>query len=200
MKFSEEHCSNIGLSKRGENNHNTKFTEEDVLEILQLINAGIPLKEIAEKFDVKPSVITGIKTGKTWSWLTKIEYKSSLKLTDKTVLEIVDLINKGEHGTEIAKKYNIAPVTVNAIKKGRIWKKVTQGKFLEDINTMEGENHPLHKLTKEQVIELYKRAWNNESQSDLAKEFNIKQSVVSRIKTGKRWGHLTSTINLAPTI
>ena len=54
-----------------------------------------------------------------------------------------------------------------------------------------GEGNPISKLTNEQVLEIKKLyVPRNYSQYRLAKEFNITQSAVSLIVTGKRWGHI----------
>ena len=46
------------------------------------------------------------------------------------------------------------------------------------------------KLTEPQAIEIKRRALAGETQAALAREFRVHQCEVSRIKSGKRWGHL----------
>jgi len=55
-----------GISK-GEKHGLAKLTEADVLEIRQMIQNGVYHKIIAELFDVSPSLICRINTGKNWS-------------------------------------------------------------------------------------------------------------------------------------
>lgn len=50
-----------------------------------------------------------------------------------------------------------------------------------------GERHPGSKLTSWQVSELRLRIDQGENQYSLAKEFGVSQSIISNIKTGKRW-------------
>lgn len=54
--------------------------------------------------------------------------------------------------------------------------------------SLRGERHPLSKLTKQQVIEIRERA-RTESQVELAKEFGVSASLISRIMNGKAWKH-----------
>lgn len=57
---------------------------------------------------------------------------------------------------------------------------------------MIGETHPNSKLKSEDVLKIYKLAWEeNISQEKIAVQFNIKQITVSNIKTGRAWVHLT---------
>lgn len=57
-----------------------------------------------------------------------------------------------------------------------------------------GEGNGMTKLSTEQVREIIRRNANGESQRALAVAFGIHQPQVSRIVTGKRWGHLEATV------
>lgn len=57
-----------------------------------------------------------------------------------------------------------------------------------------GERNGMTKLTEEQVREIISRHANGESQRALAVAFGIRQPQVSRIVTGRRWGHLEATV------
>lgn len=51
------------------------------------------------------------------------------------------------------------------------------------------------KLTSEQVIEIYRRAWNGETNIKLGKEFNIHPDQVGRIKNKKSWKKILDSIS-----
>lgn len=53
-----------------------------------------------------------------------------------------------------------------------------------------GERNGMTKLSEAQVREIARRYANGESQRTLAVAFGIRQPQISRIVTGKRWGHL----------
>jgi len=54
-----------------------------------------------------------------------------------------------------------------------------------------GENNPHSKLTKKEVLEIYKCLENeNFSQNKIAKNYNVSPMTISSIKSGKRWGYL----------
>jgi len=60
------------------------------------------------------------------------------------------------------------------------------------IGKAHGDSHVCAKLTSEKALEIYKRAWDGESQNALAREFGIKPSTVSTIKNGRSWNHVTN--------
>lgn len=49
--------------------HNSKLSDNEVLEIVELINQGKSYKFISEKFNISPAQITSIKQKKTYKWL-----------------------------------------------------------------------------------------------------------------------------------
>lgn len=75
----ELHAYRIGLKKglKGEKHPRSKLTDNEVEEILQMLDAGVPQREIAAKFNVDHTTISKIKTGKRWTHLTGITPKNS---------------------------------------------------------------------------------------------------------------------------
>lgn len=51
----------------GSKNPMSKLTEEDVIRIKKMIIEGCKNKDIAERFNVKPNLISRIRNGKRWS-------------------------------------------------------------------------------------------------------------------------------------
>lgn len=47
------------------------------------------------------------------------------------------------------------------------------------------------RLTEEQVLRIYAEAWNGERQADIASRYGVKTGIVSNIKNGWAWNHLT---------
>ncbi len=64
-------------ARKGEGHHNTRLTEIDV----RLIHHDRgTVTEIAAKFGVSPSTVSQIKSGKRWSWLPRIRYRSRIRI------------------------------------------------------------------------------------------------------------------------
>jgi len=69
--FTDIHRHNLSVSHQGvndgENSHLSKLKSDDVIEIKDLIlNSQMSLVEIAKNFNVTPSTISYIRSGKTW--------------------------------------------------------------------------------------------------------------------------------------
>jgi hypothetical protein len=65
--------------------------------------------------------------------------------------------------------------------------KATHGHFQWAI----GANHPLSKLTEDQVREIMERLAAGESKAALAREFDITATLIYNIATGRTWRHVT---------
>lgn len=88
------HADETGLRNiKGKNNPQAKLTDEEVLEILQMLDAGVPQWKIAEKFNVDRTTISAIKTGRSWSHLTGITPKNDLSKNPASTLPITVNIN-----------------------------------------------------------------------------------------------------------
>lgn len=75
--FNEDIRVKLKGKKYCENNNNAKLSNTDVMKIIEYINNGLPNKDIAVLFAVKPTIISDIKTGKRWSKLTGITWKKT---------------------------------------------------------------------------------------------------------------------------
>lgn len=60
--------------------------------------------------------------------------------------------------------------------------------FKAGLKSTAGESNSRHKLTKEQVLEIYNR--RNEDTTDLMEEFGVCRSAINRIKNKEAWSEL----------
>lgn len=98
------------------------------------------------------------------------------RFTKEQVEEIVKLKSQGCKNIEIAKKFNIDNSNISRLLNGR---------FYRDIIKEEKprfDNRP-NKLKLEDKLEIYKRILKGDLQADIAKDYNVNRSVISRIKT-----------------
>lgn len=70
-----KHAYMIGLQKshhvKGEKNHFNKLKKTEVINIKkEILNGSKKLKQIAFEYNVSPSIISDIKRGKRWAWLS----------------------------------------------------------------------------------------------------------------------------------
>lgn len=125
--------------RQGEGTSTSKFSNEDVLKIKELILSGIKLSEIASLFNVSEATISDIKNLKTWthviherdSELKEFHYISigshnpCSKLNEQKVREIKNRLSLGEQLTSIAKDYNVTRTLIGHIKRGKLWNHVS---------------------------------------------------------------------------
>lgn len=56
----------------------------------------------------------------------------------------------------------------------------------------------MQKLTEDQILKIYRRAWHNDSPQELAEKYHVSQSTIFSIKSGKIHctvtGHVPGTI------
>lgn len=55
----------------------------------------------------------------------------------------------------------------------------------------QGDDHPMRKLTADQVRDMRRQAGAGVSQSDIAIRFGVHRSTVCEIVKGRKWAHLT---------
>jgi hypothetical protein len=87
------HAVETGLiDQKGEKNTQAKLSNEEVLQIRDMLDAGLPQKEIAEIFNIRQSTVSRIKTGRRWTHLTtRTPEKPRLKNLGKTTPITINL-------------------------------------------------------------------------------------------------------------
>lgn len=58
------------------------------------------------------------------------------------------------------------------------------------MSNRKGNNHPLHKVTESDVINILNYLQEGVSQSELSKKYNLHRNYITLIKHGKRWKHI----------
>ncbi len=112
------------FKKRGQENHLSKLTEGEVVEILRLNET---VKFISEKFSVSTKTVTRIKNGKIWvkqyeSTLDKVKCKLSWKINLMIANQIRSDHIVGLSIKSICEKYNIKPSHFRSIIQNNRWK------------------------------------------------------------------------------
>ena len=157
---------NYSNYKRGENAVRAKLTNQQVLEIADLLRQNkLTQKEIGELFGVSKNTITTIYTGNSWGYLTGFTKKKSLdrrrdntriKLSTDDIFKIKDILLEGYlQINDIALMFGVAKTTIVSIAKGKIWKDITG--FNEDTFKDRRKNiRNLAKLSIKEVKEIKK--------------------------------------------
>lgn len=114
---------------------NSKFTKDEVLDIIKMYNQGVSVKEIADKYNKNKARIYEIVNGITWTGVTGLKHTKKLKelpngekvrkFCKNDILEIVELYNQGKSKKEIAELKDTSVGYINSILSGNKWNNVT---------------------------------------------------------------------------
>lgn len=67
--FSQEHKQKLSKAHRGENNHNSKLTKDDIITIKHRIYIGDKCVDIARDFNISRQTVSHIKHGRKWKYV-----------------------------------------------------------------------------------------------------------------------------------
>ena len=139
-----DHASKHGLLRIGENHPRSKLTNEQVEKVCQMIVEGKSNSEIAPIFGVEPTLISSIRSGENYNFISckynvsKYKKEISSKLTDEQVKEICELLfDKDKSLDDIA---NIVGCTKHQIHTIRF-----DGRYKHITNKYNLKNVPLRK-------------------------------------------------------
>lgn len=120
----------------GARSSKAKLTDADVVEMRRLAAAGMPIARIVELYPLKHNTVAMAVRAETWSHLpgavpnpVRAPIPGSVPgcgrlLKEEDVLAIKSALAAGSRGADLARQYCISPVTISAIKVGRIWSHV----------------------------------------------------------------------------
>ncbi len=128
----------IASLRRGEDTHNAKLTDQDVIRIRQLRVAGHSLRKLATAYSLDASTVSAILKGKNWKHVFDMpgcptlgellavqpNLRSGAKITPEIAKDIKNRLAKGETGRSIARLYGIHFASVSDIKAGKTWRDV----------------------------------------------------------------------------
>ena len=175
------------------------FTNEEILKIAELKKKNKTATEVQKIIghgtlgSIK-AIMNGSmfedKTGlpKT-TWEDFKNNHPNASLTKEDVLNITKLKEEGKTTSEIHKMYSKVKLgTIESIISGKAWNHVTGIKF---IPYGEREIKINATLTKEQVLQIVELLKTNKTGVEIAKIVGTSPGIVSSIKNGRTWNHIT---------
>jgi HNH endonuclease len=111
------HAINIGLrSQKGEQNHESKLSNIDVLEIY---NSNEDYITLSKRYNIGRLQISRIKIGYNWSSVTGHKYRAQKRtLIDKDI--VLSIFNESGEARDIGLKYGVPEYIVAMLKKGKL--------------------------------------------------------------------------------
>lgn len=96
--------SKVKVRQTGETNSSAKLSKADVLSIYQKLKEGYRVTQLARQYGVTHSMISNIKSGKSWSHLYHIYFEGSTAIPKGSTLQAIGSGN----GEDPAKDHDIA--------------------------------------------------------------------------------------------
>lgn len=195
----------------GESSHLSKISEAEAREICELLEKGeISMSAIAKMYNVHRNAIFNIRHGKTWKHVSKDydipEAKSNDTSNDRHTAyiseveahKICKMLKDGYSSRDISNKLNIPQSVVGNIRTKRTWVNISDqyGLTYDPSDRAHGENNGGAVITNEQAHEICKLLEEGVSNVEIAKKFNISQALVSSIKSGYSWTHISKYYNI----
>lgn len=117
-----------GRQLYGQATYNSSLTNDQAIEIAQMIRSGMKNIPIAEIMGVDRSLIQRIRQGQTWSEITGIpkwQGPSRSNINAEIALEVVRLNREGVRNKDIAAALDLSTVLVSNLLTGYAWGSVT---------------------------------------------------------------------------
>jgi uncharacterized protein YerC len=111
------------------------------------------------------------------------EKQGACKLTSEQVLAILD---DPRPYIEIANAYDVAYITISRIRRGRGWRHITKGLIPPK------QRKPTYGRAKLQSSDIHAIRKDPRTCKDIAKDYGVTLSTISRIKNGTTYGHVIS--------
>ena len=115
------------------------LTDNEVIRILQLLEKGHGLLEIANIMNTTLAIVNSIKRNNNYKHIDRTGFNiPALRLTDEQVIEILELLNEG-HMTQkdIAARYGVHRATIEKLNNGRL---LTRARLARINNKCNGSN------------------------------------------------------------
>ena len=182
-----EDIPNIKMNKT----YNCKLTDEQVIEIINMINNNFTTKQIVNKFGITEGIIFEIRNKKSYKHITlnmKILEAEYRKFTDEQVLEIINMIMDKKFTTkQIADNFNTNEGTILRIKNKETYTHLTKDIDFSKYKMRDSKCT----LTYEQVLKVIEMLKNGLTTKKISNELNISYRIVSHINYGESYKHLT---------
>ena len=100
--------------------------EADIPVIIEKINVGMSIADVAKTFGVNRQVVSAILRRKIWRHASEgiaiTRRPTAIKLSSRSVEEIKRLSASGESYTSISRKFSVTITTISNVVNGRTWK------------------------------------------------------------------------------
>lgn len=175
-----------------------KLTDNEILQLIEYLKSGMAYFEICDLFNISESTVAAYAAGRFGRHLPQVvayaasrhpmlNRRNRRRGMDKDkVCKIIQRLTAGEKPAALAREYNVAYTTIWNVATGRTWSDLecVQEYVREYGDQWRQELH--HGLLSEDVAAIRERRKQGVKIADLAREYPISESMISRIANGTR--------------
>ena len=142
---------------KGENSWCNIYTEEQILALIEDLKTGnYSYKQLSDIHKISYDIVASVACHASWKYLTKnivfpkpkTSTRENVKLTEKDIKRIIDLILNGYQNNVIADMYAVHPKTISDIRNHKTWthltsditfpksKRVYQNKYIDKVKKL----------------------------------------------------------------
>lgn len=189
-----------------------ELSKKKIIEIIELLKEGeLKFEDIAKQYNINRHSVGKINSGDfEHDFLDNIQFPirtqhirqkkgdNSIKLKDEDILKIAKLLKENKLTLkEIAEKFDVSTWTINRINGGHRCVELLKNESFpirkEQIRPSVGQSSSNAKLLEDDIIEIINLLQNsNESLRAIGRRYDIDNSIIIRINSGKAWTNVTS--------
>jgi hypothetical protein len=211
-KLGAERKARMSELSRGDSNPRAKVTSAAVGQIKGLLAAGASCKDLAAAFGIAPNSVSRIKNGETWAHveaapvapeLARLAIPSRREVSPEHRASISAALTgrpkSAEHRANLWRDREVTPEHREQMRhtgqagRGKPKSADHRAKILASASAIgkSGASNSQAKLTDDQVREIKQRLSDGEKGRALAARFGVGEAVISNIKNGRTWRHIT---------
>ena len=176
-----------GDPDRGENHWNSKYTEDQVLRVIELLkNSTISFSRIAELTETNFYLVSDIWSKNRWKYLTdNIEFPRRTKtVSEAQVKKIVELLNIEKSDTEISNDLNVPQKIVQSIRLGLSWKHITNPEYKRN------------RLSEDDIILIIHDYNDGKNIIELSNKYGYSYNQIYKLLRRETWSEFTKNIHI----
>lgn len=190
-KQNKEHAWRLGLYKDIREDHcNAVHSDKQIHEVCRMLQEGYRNIEVASTLNIHKDIIAHVKRGDIWRTISQqynIHTVRKKRKSINTVLQICTFLEQGKSNKEVSSLLGITPSEVDKVRTG-----VTHKSISSNFNIPKSK---MSRVNEDQVKQVCELIISGKKNKYIAEVVGISVSIVSKIKRGKTWTHLTEEYN-----
>lgn len=177
------------------------INEDIAYQIKELLrDTSLPMSKIGKMFGIKKEIVESIYYGNSWIHVEVERFQprmnrnrenrdwDCIKLKDKNVVKIKEMLRDGYRIREIADIFNVSETLISHINVGKVWRHIEVNGFKYSKGRKSGYEHANSSLKEDDVYKIKKMIMENKiTLTEIAKMYGVNKTTISRIAKGETY-------------